>query len=323
MKMKNLKWMKGVLFVCAILTLGACNDDSEPTGKGEAEFEITDAPVDDANIKGVVVTVADVKVNGNSLQGFNKQTIDLKAYFEGNTKVLGSGEFDARAYENLVLVLDLNNDANGNSPGCYVLDQNNVKYQLKSTANGTTEVVLDKSWSVAKDAKTNIVMDFDLRKAIRYSDEPAAGYSFVSDNNLQAAVNVVAKAKTGTIKGSYQENNSSNADKIIVYAYKKGTFNAAMETQPQGTDNMLFANARSSAEVKQSSLSGNYFTLAFLEEGEYELHFAGYTKDTNTGRYNFEARLQSETNVDGSVGNLITVKSGITINVASSISGII
>ena len=167
-----------------------------------------------------------------------------------------------------MLVLDLENDASGNPPGCYVIDQNDTKYQLKSTTSGTTEIVLNKSWSVAKDTKTNIVMDFDLRKAIRYSDGASAGYSFVSDDNLKAAVKLVAKAKTGTIKGAYEEETNSDADKIIVYAYKKDTFNAATETEPQGSDNILFANASGSAEVKWNSLSGgDQYTLAFLEEG--------------------------------------------------------
>lgn len=322
MSMKNLKWIKSICVVIALLIVGACNDDSEPAGKGQAEFEITDAPVDDANIQGVFVTVADIKINGNSLQGFSKQTIDLKAYSEGRTKVLGTGELDARAYENLVLVLDLETDADGNTPGCYVLDQNNTKHQLKNTASGTTEITLNKSWSVANDAKTNLVMDFDLRKALRYSEETGTTYSFVSDHNLSAAVKLVTKAKTGTIQGSYEEASNSNADKIIVYAYKKGTFNATTETTPQGEDALLFANATASAEVK-GSLTSQTFTLAFMEEGEYELHFVGYRRDPNTGRLQFESQLESETNVDGSVGNLITVKSGITINVAASITGVI
>lgn len=320
--MQNLKWIKGAFFICTLLTLGACNDDSEPAGKGEAEFEITDAPADDANIKAVIVTVADIKVNGNSLQGFSKQTVDLKTLFEGKTQVLGSGEFDARSYEKVTLVLDLKNDAAGNSPGCYVLDQNNTKYQLKSTTSGTTEIAVNKSWSVARNTKTNLVMDFDLRKAIRYSNEPASGYAFVSDANLNAAVKLVAKAKTGIIKGSYAEENNSNADKVIVYVYKKGTFNATSETEAQGEDAILFANSVASAEIK-GSLTGNQYTLAFLEEGDYELHFVAYTKNASTGRYEFEARLQSQANVDGSVANLITVKSGITINVASTVSGIL
>jgi hypothetical protein len=321
MEIKKLRWIKGLFLISAMVMPGACNDDSEPAGKGEAQFEITDAPVDDANIKGVFVTVADVKVNGNSLQAFTKQTIDLKAYYEGKTKILGAGEFDARAYENVVLVLDLESDESGASPGCYVLDQSNTKHQLKTTASGTTEILVSKPWSVAKDAKTNIVLDFDLRKAIRYA-EASDGYSFVSDNNLKAAVNLMTKAKTGTIEGTYEERSDSNADKIIVYAYKKGTFNANTETTPQGVDGLLFANAKSSAVVKQN-ITGDEFTLAFLEEGEYELHFVGYSHDANTGRYNFEAQLQSETSVDGSVANLVTVKGGMTINVSATITGLL
>jgi hypothetical protein len=323
MEMKNLSLLKGILFIFFALAFAACDDDSEPAGKGEVEFEITDAPADDANIKGVFVTVADVKVDGNSLEGFSRQTIDLKAYSEGNTKILGSGDFDARTYQNVVLVLDLQTDASGSSPGCYVLDQNNTRHQLKSTTSGTMEVAVNKSWTVVRDTKTSIVMDFDLRKAIRRSQEGASPYSFVSDNNLSAAVNLVAKAKAGTIKGTYDDNNnSSNADKIIVYAYKKGTFDAATETTPQGGDDILFAKAVSSAAVKQS-IAGNEFTLAFLEEGEYELHFIGYSHDPQTGRYTFESRLQSETNIDGSAGNLITIKGGATVNVAATITGLL
>lgn len=322
MQMKSFNWLKGLLLICISLSFAACDDDSEPAGKGEVEFEITDAPIDDTNIKGVFVTIADVKVNGVSLEGFTKTTVDLKAYSEGKTKILGGGQFDARTYENVVLVLDLENDANGNSPGCYVLDQNNTKHQLGTTANATSELVVNKSWSVVKDAKTNMVLDFDLRKAIRYRDEGTSEYRFASDNNLGAAVKLVTRAKTGTVRGSYEESNGSNADKIIVYAYKKGTFNAETETTEQGDDGILFANSAASAEVK-STITGNQFTLAFLEEGEYELHFVGYSRDATTGRHLFESHLQSETSVNGSVGNLISVKSGVTLEVAATITGIL
>lgn len=308
--------------ITAVLILGACEDDEQPVGKGEAAFEITDAPVDDANVKGVFVTVTDVKVNGHSMEGFSKQTIDLKAYSEGKTKLLGSGEFDARTYDDLVLVLDLDQDAAGNSPGCYVLDYDNAKHKLETSASGTADIEIEKSWSVTKDAKTNIVLDFDLRKALRYTDEPS-GYSFVGDNNLAAAVKVVTKSNSGTIVGTYEENTDSNADKIIVYAYKKGTFDAETETTAQGDDDLLFAHAAGSAEVKGGLTGANEFKLAFLEEGDYELHFVGYTHDASTGRYHFQSQLQSETSVDGSVGELVTVRSGLTINISTVITGIL
>ena len=321
MKMTKAKWIKSVLMMAAVLILSACHDD-EPAGKGEAEFEITDAPVDDANVKGVFVTIADVRVNGNSVQGFSKQTIDLKAYSEGKTKIIGAGQFDARSYDNVVLVLDLENDADGASPGCYVLDKDNAKNRLKTTAEGTTEVVVNKSWQVAKDTKTSIILDFDLRKALRYSDDADTHYSFVGTENLNAAVRLVARAKSGTVVGAYDEGNGPGADKIIVYAYKKGTFNASEETAPTGDDALLFANASGSAEVKQG-LTGNEFKLAFLEAGDYELHFVGYTKDPTTGRYQFESQLKSETSVEGTVADFVTVKSGVTLNVSAIITGIL
>lgn len=322
-RMKNLSWIKAVLLGCAVTFLAACTDDSnEPMGKGEVEFEITDAPIDDAHVKSVVVTIADVKVDGQSLSGFSKQTIDLKAYHDGNTKLLGSSTFDARAYSNVVLVLDLDTDAQGNAPGCYVLTTDQTKYKLKSTATGKTDLVINQSWRAAKDAKTKVIMDFDLRKSIRHSDDPAIRYSFVSDNNLQAAVRLVTADKAGTIKGSYQDETNVDADKIIVYAYKKGSFNASAETQAQGTDGILFKNAVASAEV-QATLTGQAYTLAFLPEGEYELHFAAYTKNPESGRASFEAMLQSETNVNGSIVSFVTVKASASVTSSTSIKGII
>jgi hypothetical protein len=319
MKMKKMNWVKTVLFACAVGLFSACNDD-DSVGKGQVDFEITDAPSDDANIKSVMVTVADVKVNGVSIEGFTKQTIDLKAYSEGSTKLLGHLNMDAKSYNNISLVLDLNHDANGGEPGCYVLTQDNMKYKLKSTATGTAEIALNKSWSVASNTTTKVVMDFDLRKALKYSDDLSARYTFVADENLKAAVRVVTYANSGTIKGSYEENADVNAEKVIVYAYKKGTFNEAIETQAQGEDQIMFKNALGSAEVKQS-ITGATYTLAFLEQGDYELHFVAYNRNADTGRYAYSAQLQSDTSVDGSVGDVIHVKGGASINISSSITG--
>jgi hypothetical protein len=322
--MKSLSWIKAILLGCTVTLFTACADDdsNEPMGKGEVEFEITDAPIDDANVKSVFVTVAEVKVDGRSLSGFTKQTIDLKAYQDGNTKLLGVTELDARTYSNVSLVLDLDTDAHGDSPGCYVLTAGQVKYKLKNTTTGTTNIVINQSWKAAKDAKTTVVMDFDLRKSIRYSEDPAIQYSFVSDNNLQTALRLVTTETSGTIKGSYQEEASLDADKIVVYAYKKGSFNVTTETQAQGADGIFFKNAVASAEVKES-LTGKVYTLAFLPEGEYELHFAAYSKNNESGRSSFEALLQSETSINGSVASFVKVQGSASVSISTKIKGII
>jgi hypothetical protein len=321
MKKKSLSWKKAIFFGCAVILFTACSDNSnEPMGQGEVAFEITDAPIDDTNVKSVVVTVADVKVDGQSISGFQKQTLDLKAYFEGNTKVLSSAMMDAHTYSNVALVLDLDTDDQGNTPGCYVLTNDNAKYKLKSTTTGKTDIIINQSWRAVKDTQTKVVMDFDLRKSIRYSEDAAIRYSFVSDDNLKGAVRIVAKDKAGTIKGNYQQESTVDADKIIVYAYKKGSYNATTETQAQGTDGIFFKNAVASAEVK-NGLTGKVFTLAYLPEGDYDLHFAAYSKNSASGRVSFEAMLKSENNVNGTIADIITVHASATVTIASAIKG--
>lgn len=322
MKTINVKTglLKTMALGCAMSVMIACNEDSnEPMGKGDVEFEITDAPSDDAAVKGVIVTIADIKMDGQSVKGFTKQSIDLKAYQEGKTKILaGAQQIDAKTYSGLTLVLDHDKDASGASPGCYVLTQQGTKYKLKQSATGTQDVAVNKTWAATSNTKTNVVMDFDLRKAIASSDDPNVKYTFVSDASLQAAVRVVTRDKAGTIKGTYSEDQSSNADKIIVYAYKKGSFNASSETQAQGESKIYFSNAVSSSEVKQG-LTGKTFTIALLESGEYELHFAAHEEDPATGRMKFKSMLQSETSVNGAIAGVITVQGGLDVNIVATI----
>ena len=260
MKKLSVNWMKAMLFSSAMLALLSCEKSNETMRKGEAEFSITDAPSDDASIKGVFVTVTDIKVDGKSVAGFAKQTIDLKAYQQGNVKLIGTAQLDAKAYSNLTLILDADADATGNVPGCYVLTTDNAKYKLKS--NGTIEVMISKGWNVVANSKSSIVMDFDLRKAVQSMNDPSVHYNFVSIDRLRAAVRLTSYDKVGTISGSYSEQINTNADKVIVYAYNRGAFSTSMETQGQGDDGILFRNAVTSAEVK-AGLTGKTFTLAF------------------------------------------------------------
>ena len=322
MKKKNLNWFKAILFGCAMLLFSACEDSNDVVGTGEAEFEITDSPSDDAAVKGVFVTIADIKVDGKSVSGFSKQTIDLKAYQDGKTKLLGTTSLDAKTYNTLTLVLDAGADASDNAPGCYVQTTDDVKYKLSNTATGQLEVIINNTWKVSNGVKSKFIIDFDLRKSIRRSDDPSVRYTFVSDNDLHSSVRLITHSNAGSIEGSYEDQAGSGMEKVIVYAYKKGAFNASAEIQPQSEDGIVFKNAIASAEVR-AKLTGNVYTFAFLEEGEYELHFAGYKEDSGTGRFAFQSMLESETTVDGSVDNVVTIEGGIKIAITSKIIGML
>jgi len=321
MKMAIVNWMKALAFGCAVSLLISCDDSNEPVGKGNVQFELTDAPSDDANVRSVIVTVTDIKVDGKSIGGVTKTTLDLKAYTEGNTKVLAmASQFDAKMYGNVSLVLDLNSEANGAAPGCYVQTVDGARYKLKTTADGTMEVVVAKSFEVSSNATTKVVLDFDLRKAIAYDASEATKYKFVSDSNLAGSVRLVIREKSGVIVGTYDDHSNSSG-RVIVYAYRKGSFSASTETQPQGENQSYFINAAGSSEIR-SGLSGKDFQIAFLEEGDYELYFAAY-EETPSGKASFAGLLQAETNVGGTVGNKITVKAGASVSIATVIKGIL
>jgi hypothetical protein len=321
MERREFRWLKALVFGGALLSFFACSDEGTAS-KADVDFEITDAPSDDASIKSVMVTIAEVKVNGETLSGFTKQTIDLKAYQEGRTKLLGTSQLDARTYSSITLVLDTEMDQNGNQPGCYVLTTSGEKLKLANSTSGQMNVTANQTWKLASEIRNKVIIDFDLRKSIKYTQDASAQYSFVSESNMNAALRVVTAERAGTINGSYQEESPVQADKIFVYAYRKGTFNASAEAEAQTSDNIYFRNAVASAEVKQT-VSGRTYTLAFLEEGDYELHFVGYSKNSETGRYAMSSQLKSETTAEGSLSNIVTVKAGMTINISATIKGVI
>lgn len=307
----------------ALFTLTACSNDEEtnPSSTGQATFEMTDAPIDNAEVEGAFVTVTDIKVDGQSFEGFSgPQTINLLAYQKGETKVMGTGKLAAKSYSTLTLELDLNQDASGNSPGSYIQTANGTKHRLGSSAQNSLEITANKAYTVKENANANIVLDFDLRKAVQHSaSEESTNYSFVTAAKLNNAVRVVDKEKAGKIEGNYEDTTGGGSadSKTVVYAYHKGTFNADTETQGE----LLFENAVSSAVVSEGSASSD-FVIAFLEEGQYELHFARFSDSNNDGRLSLESRLDVATQSNVSL-NSIQVDAGANVSLNIFVNGIL
>ena len=312
------------LLLGASLFLTNCKkDDNSSNLTGTAQFEVTDGPVDDANVKGTFVTVTAIKVDGQAISGFSKQTIDLMAYQQGNTKLLGSAKLEAGSYNQVTLVLDYLADEDGNSPGCYVLGTDNVKHNLQASSSATNELTISNgNFEVTENGTTSVVLDFDLRKAVRYEDAPQAGdqYDFVSEAELRTAIRFVAKANTGKVTGTCADNLGFGGDKIVVYAYEKGSFDKETEMQAQGESQLLFKNAVTSSAVNGQ---GEY-TLAFLEEGDYELHFIGYEDKDNDGQLEAkgELRVSLLTNLGLDLANL-GLDANANVSIAVQVIGII
>lgn len=308
----------GLLIISALFTT-ACTDDDDNDGsdlQGDLRVELTDSPIDDPDVSAVFVTVADVRIDGESWDGFTgKTTIDLMAYQNGRTELIGDGSIDAESYNSLELVLDYEEDASGNSPGCYVEKMDGSKKQLR-TDDSTLEA--NKDFTVEANQSSDIVIDFDLRKAVQRSDDAQEEYRFVAQSNLEAALRVVNKAEAGSIEGDISDDNT-NSDRIVVYAYAAGSFNRMQEMQ-ENSNGLRFQNAVSSTVVAND---GSY-NLSFLESGDYELVFASYRDDDNDGETELQGSL--ELNLLSNLGlNLssLSVESQTSLEVDVQVTGLL
>ncbi len=302
--------LTSVLLLCTFLiTMSSClKDDGFDNKSARARIEITDAPIDDPNIKSVFITVVDIKIDGKSWAGFDgKTSFDLLALQNGKTKLLGEGNLDVKTHTEIVLVLDTEADSSGNSFGCYVEDISGVKRKLEG---GSEFIIKAKgNFEAKKDQTTDLVVDIDLRKSIQYKTGSTTEFQFVTNAELYESVRLLDKANTGTISGNCSDGVSSS-DKIVVYAYKEGTYNAN-EKFPQGTSQVQFKNAASSSTVA----ADGSFSLSFLEPGKYEVYFISYEQDAQGV---LQAKGELQLNVIGSVLDLLQLnviaKGSITLD---------
>lgn len=306
-------------FLCIssfLFTQCATDDGDAVKVSGKANMKLTDAPIDDDNVSAAFVTIADVKVDGESFDGFQGAiTVDVLALQNGKTEVLGLGNLEAGTYSNISLVLQYDVDANGDSPGCYIVNESNEKVDIASSSDAQSEVVITNgSFVIEENATTDIVLDFDLRKAIKYSDNSQSDYALVSNTELQSSFRFVNESETGTVQGNCNDM-ATNTDKIVVYAYTKGSYN--QDAEIQGESHAQFSNSVTSTAVD----ANGDFQLSFLESEEYELVFAAYTEST-TGQYELEGFLQVNTLLGLDLG-LLGVEANASASVDVLVTGII
>ncbi len=288
--------------------------------KGQLKVGITDAPIDNAEISGAFVTITEVRLDGKRYDAFQgPKTINIAELTNGNSLTLGEGQFQAGTYSKLTFILDYEKDQFGNAPGTYLLKVDGTKSKLGISGNSRNSIDINtKPFTIAQNATTDLMIDFDLRKAIKAGNENAQkSYSFVTYGELQSSIRVVNKEATGTISGQMSGYNQTIMGNVVAYVYKKGEFNQNSEVKGQGDSSVEFKNAVTSSKVDGN---GN-FKVSFLEEGDYEIHFASYKASGDT---NSSATLNAFLNLSSALDlNKISVKSNADIRLSLSLTGII
>ncbi len=303
MNYRNL--LKAGLLLFSMLFIISCSDDADDNMEPSAEtynttVEVTDAPIDNANVQGAFVTITNVMINGKALEGFTTTTVDLLALQNGNTEALGNVDLESGVTSNITVQLASDADAQGEAMANYILLKSGEKVELALT---TTEIVVSDAAEVVASSENTIVLDFDLRKMIVADGE---GFKFVSGSELQSSIRAVNKLNAGTIEGNV-EDSQNTAETILVYAYEKGTFEASQANE--NTSGVRFAGAVNSSVVSETD--GSY-SLNFLEEGDYELHYAAYNRNETTGELAFQGMLEVSTGLDVNILGLTLAAEGKT-----------
>jgi len=324
MKTLNLKSVSRYLaigLITSTVLFNACKKDKTdpPTEdeKSNTKISMTDAPIDNSEVSGMFITVTQVKLDGQVYDGFKgKKTFNIMAMQNGSSEILFDGDLSNRTYNEIEFVLDTKTDAQGNSPGTYIMTKTQTKKAIKSnTSTDEMKLTLKKSTQVVANNANDFVVDFDLRKSV--TQETTGEYKFSSDAELSNSLRIVQRNQSAIVKGKIDTANFSNYDKVIAYVYVKGSFDKSKETQAYGADKIYFRNA-----VSSSAIINNNFGFYFLEKGNYELQFAGY-KDTNSdGKLELTTLFTVTSNTTVTIGDF-NLNSNSTIDLDLKIVGIL
>jgi hypothetical protein len=299
-----------LLFSSVLTSCKKSDDNSQNSGNAQTSMGTTDAAIDDASVSGVFVTIADIKLDGQSIKGFNKTTINLAAFKNGNVRNIGNFSLQGKSYSNVTFVLDYDKDSAGVAPGAYVLTTDNAKHALTSSTNTIT---VSKSFILKDTAQNALVADFDLRKMLVHpTTGDTASYTFVTAAELQNSVRIVDAKQSANISGTFT-NTVYSADTVVAYIYKAGTY-TSNEIQEQGASHVRFANAVTSSIV---GAAGAY-KLSLLDSGSYEIHFASYNDVNHDGRLVLQGLFTSTATGANILSFILGAKTDINLDVTAT-----
>jgi len=273
--MKRFVLFAALFGVVAILAMFWGCQVASPTGT--VTLSITDAAVDDPNIDGVWLTIAEVQYNlsgGDSgWQSFGEflgpPPINLLDYQNGLACLLGSMELESGRYEQIRFLLDIPDEGAKVppvTPGCWVSFKDGSAQPLFVPSGLQSGYKAVGSFLVPVNGEVKITADFDLHKALRLV---ANGKRYL----LQPTIRLVVEDQAGAIAGAVE--NLLPDQRVKVFAYADGDYVDTEDDLPLSGDTQ-FPNAVAGAALCQEEQS---YRIAFLAPGVYDLAVATVNPD--------------------------------------------
>lgn len=264
-------WM-GALMLGLIALLPACSNDEEPMQSGQVKVYITDAPIDDANVEAVVISVTKIEMNGprgwETVKEFDTPfSINILDYQNGKSYFVTDATLTAGTYTEARFMLNANTDidANVSNPPCFIRYTDGSKQPLFVPGGASSGYKVKGTVDVLPNSTTEVTLDFDARRSIVKAGESG---KFI----LKPTVRIVENKTAARLEGNFTDHKVYS--KVIAYLYEKGTYTSA-EASATAEGETRFPNSITSTNLNGS---GN-FMFAFLAPGSYDVVLVAHSTD--------------------------------------------
>jgi hypothetical protein len=262
--------------VSAIFMVLGC-DTLFPTvvSKTNVVFNLTDAPVDSANIKSVFVKFGGLKINMSRTAAESSGSwidipidatveYDLLSLTGGVTALLGNAGLTAGTQVNQIRFVN---------PTIEIVETANPTTRLPCTLASSTGLKIVNAFDVPLTGTLTVTVDFDVRKSLIVTGGNGqggkggqSGQGTSPTYRMKPVLRAVVSNEAGQISGSIPSG-------YAVYAYMDGTYNIS-EATASDSDSVAFSKSVTSAKAVEGvgSAAGTWhYKLAFLEAGTYDL----------------------------------------------------
>ena len=234
--------------------------------KTNVVFNLTDAPVDSADIQSVFVKFGGLEINesGSASESDSSwisvpidatQEYDLLSLTGGTAALLGNVSLTAGTQVNQIRFLD---------PTIEVVETADPATRIACTLASATGLKIVNAFDVPLTGTLTLTVDFDVRKSLIVTGGSGQGGQGTT-YRMKPVLRAVVDNEAGRINGSVPEG-------YAVYAYKDGTY---LDTEATADlDGVVFGNSVTSAKAVEGegdAVGTWHYTLAFLEAGTYDL----------------------------------------------------